>query len=538
MTSEYGPTLEISKAVDAEKYCGAGESFEESINRFAAAASAGDEEFRKIIKEILLSQRFLPAGRVRSAIGSPRVTTASNCFVIQEIEDSMKGIMRALEEASLTMKMGGGVGYDFSTLRPKGERIRSIDGASSGPVSFMEIFDAACRTISSAGNRRGAQMGVLRVDHPDIEEFVHAKKDEHSLTAFNISVAITDKFMEAVEAGEKFPLKWKGRTYRTVDARSLYDEILRNNWDWGEPGVLFIDQINRMNNLYYCEDIAATNPCGEQPLPPWGACLLGSFNLVKYVRPKNGDADSLFKWDEFQKDIPHIVRMMDNIIDIGTYPIQAQKDQARLKRRMGLGITGFASALTMLDVEYGSLSCRIYAEAIMSELRRWAYEASTDLAKERGPFKAYNAKYLDSEFVKSLPSDIQAGIQLHGIRNSHLISLAPCGTISLAADNISSGIEPPFALNYTRAINTAEGPKVVEVDDWALRELGIKSKTSGELTMDEHLSVLLACQPFVDSSISKKGLTTYRTSGKRKGIMEVKEGSSCEIMPDGSKSCE
>lgn len=542
--NEYGPTLPISKEIHAMKYRQDGETFEDCQNRVSATLM-DDQPHRKALKNILMNQRFMPAGRVQAAIGSPRAITPWNCFVSGTIGDSFNEIMAKAGEAGQTMRLGGGIGYDFSTLRPKGALIKSLGSNSSGPISFMDIFDSVCGTIASAGHRRGAQMGVLRVDHPDIMEFIHAKRNDNKLTRFNISVGITDEFMTAVKDDTEFNLKWRGRIYSTVSARSLWDDIMRSTWDWAEPGVLFIDRINKENNLWYCEQIATTNPCGEQPLPPYGACLLGSFNLVKYVDTYNGYQ---FDMEKFREDIPHVVRAMDNIIDIGIYPLQAQEEEGKNKRRMGLGVTGLANALEAAGMPYGSEEFLEETELIMSILTDEAYRASAQLAKEKGAFPLFDReKFMKGEFIKRLDQETQDLIEKHGLRNSHLISIAPTGTISLSADNISSGIEPVFTYEFERTIQTFEGAIFETVTDYGYREWGIKGLKASEISAEDHCKVLLACQKYVDSACSKtcnvgddvtweqfksiymmaydggaKGCTTFRASGKRYGILNEK----------------
>ena len=545
--------------------------------------------------------RFLPAGRVQSAMGSTRAVTPYNCYVSGAIEDSFVdghgSIMQRALEAAATMRQGGGIGYDFSTLRPRGATIRKLQSSSSGPIAFMEIFDSVCRCVASSGHRRGAQMGVLRVDHPDIEEFIRAKQPtdderrlwdlvEHiqdpaeraathvalqqtlKLTGFNVSVAITDEFMQCLKSGSGFNLKWGGTTYKTVDAGALWEMIMRSTWDWAEPGVLFIDTINRMNNLHYCETIAATNPCGEQPLPPYGACLLGSFNLVKYVQPVTvsapGQARYRLDTNQLLEDVHHVVRAMDNVVDRAKYPLYEQEKEAKNKRRMGLGVTGLANALEACGYPYGSQDFLKAQHRLMKALTNECYLASTRLAKEKGAFPMYDVAYLDSEFVKSLGEGVQSEIRRHGIRNSHLTSIAPTGTISLTADNVSSGIEPVFSYSYDRAMRTAAGDRVEQVTDYGVRVFGVEGKRTQDVTVDEHLDVLLIASMHQDSAVSKtcnvpgsvrwddfkelyirahaggaKGCTTFRTDGKRMGILVSKdEETSCTINPDGTKSCE
>ena len=466
MQTYEGPTKPISIEIDKMKYCQKDETFNEKVSRIARTL-ADDDQHKSSLKDILGNMRFLPAGRVQSAIGSSRITTAYNCFVSGTIEDSMNTIMEKASEAAETMRRGGGIGYDFSKIRPRGDKIKSLDSQASGPVSFMGIFDSICQTIASSGHRRGAQMGVLRVDHPDIEEFVSAKRNSDRLTGFNISVGITDKFMEALTNTDdsSFDLVFEHKTYKTICAKKLWDQIMESTWDWAEPGVLFVDRIAEMNNLHYCEEIVATNPCGEQPLPPYGACLLGSFNLTKYIVE---DLQNTFDFAQFKDDIPKIVRAMDNVIDRTIYPLKQQSDEAKDKRRMGLGVTGLANAGEMLGLPYASDEFMDWAEKVFACLRDNCYKASALLAKEKGPFPLYREEYLKSNFVRSLPQSVKKLIREYGIRNSHLTSIAPTGTISLVADNVSGGIEPVFSHYYDRTIQTFEGPKVERVEDLSL----------------------------------------------------------------------
>ena len=578
MTKEYGPTLPISKEIHAMKYRAKGESFKDGMARVADALKDSSEHFNQF-KEILYDMRFLPAGRVQAAMGAPRAVTPYNCFVSNTIEDSFASIMQAATEAAETMRLGGGIGYDFSTLRPRGDNIRSLDSRSSGPISFMGIFDALCKTIASAGHRRGAQMGVLRVDHPDIEEFITIKNNLTTLTQFNLSVGVTDKFMEAVIKDTNFDLVFDGKVYKTVRAKALWDAIMRSTWDWAEPGVLFIDRMNRKNNLWYCENIAATNPCGEQPLPPYGACLLGSFNLVKYITPTGFDYEAL------KHDIPAVVRAMDNVVDRAIYPLPQQAKEAKDKRRMGLGVTGLANAGEALGYAYGSPDFIKFTKEVLSVIRDTCYRSSISLAVEKGSFPLLNKdKYLQSEFAKTLPEDIRNDILKFGIRNSHLLSIAPTGTISLSADNVSSGIEPVFSYGYTRTIQTFSGPVEERVEDYGYRVFGVKGRTANDLSVFDHVRVLNVCSQFVDSACSKtcnvaedvtfdqfkevymqaylggaSGCTTFRANGKRFGIfaahaaedvaeepeeevdtfVDEKEGGACFYDPaTGRRTCE
>ena len=422
-------------------------------------------------------------------MGAARQTTAFNCFVSGTIDDSMESIMNRATEAAETMRRGGGIGYDFSNIRPRGDRIKSLDSKASGPVSFMRIFDAICQTIASSGHRRGAQMGVLRIDHPDIEQFITAKNDGTSLTGFNVSVGVTNDFMSCLESKQPFPLTYKGETYKYVDPVALWDMIMRSTWDWAEPGVLFIDTINNMNNLHYIEEISATNPCGEQPLPPYGACLLGSFNLVKYVK------DGEFDYEQFEADIPVVVRAMDNVIDRTIYPLQHQRIEASNKRRMGLGVTGLANAGEMMGLPYATPKFMAFTEKVLGTLRDTAYSTSADLAEEKGTFPLFDFDaYTMSGFIKTLPPWLQTKIYQNGLRNSHLISIAPTGTIQLGSRQCIIGIEPPFALYYDRSITQFDGTQVERVEDYAY-SLGIKGRTANEISAAEHLKVLAFMYP-------------------------------------------
>lgn len=562
--SKYGPQVKECEELHASKYRLPNESFEECAAR-NAAAMADNEAHRQKLKSIFQEQRFMPAGRVQSAMGSPRNVTAYNCFVSGIIEDSMDSIMDKAKEAAETMRRGGGIGYDFSRIRPAGDRIVSLDSTASGPVSFMRIFDAVCRTIVSAGHRRGAMMAVLRVDHPDIEEFIRSKRNQNELTNFNISVGITDEFMSCVQNNETFALRHNGKVYKYIDANALWNEVMRSTWDWAEPGVLFLDRINRDNPLYYCETIEATNPCGEQPLPPYGACLLGSFNLVKYVQ--NGK----FNFDFFKDDIPHVVRAIDNVIDRTKYPLPEQEKEAKAKRRMGLGVTGLANTITLCEAEYNSQAGLKLTRKIMKTLTYTAYESSSDIALEKGSFPLFKSKeYLASGFASKLPDDIRMKIEKQGMRNSHLTSIAPTGTISFTADNISGGIEPVFAREVNRTVQTEDGPVIIPLKDYVWNYHGIKSETTDDLDVDAHLNMQIAVQPWVDSAVSKtinvgdrvsfdefkdvyykawkgklKGVTTFRLSGKRYGILNkvepdenINEGAACYIDPEtGQKEC-
>lgn len=559
----YGPSIAVSEETHSSKYRPGGETFYDMACRIAGAL-ADDEEQRRRIKTLILNMQLMPAGRVQRAVGSPSKVTPYNCFASGVIEDDSSDIMDKVKEAFLTMRMGGGIGYDFSTLRHRGALIRSQGTPSSGAVSFMSIFDAACSTVSSAGNRRGAQMGVLRIDHPDIEEFVTVKQDLTKLTHFNMSVAVTADFMTAVRDDTDFDLVFDGNLVKTIRAAPLWDLVMRTNWDYAEPGVLFIDEINRMNNLYYCETISATNPCAEQPLPPYGACLLASMNVARYVRRQAGK--NFVDLVALEADVMTTVRAMDNVIDQALYPLPQQEVEAKDKRRMGVGVTGVANALEACGFPYASDGYVNLQNRVLSTIRDAAYTTSAILAEEKGPFPLFDKEdYMDGNFVATLPADVRDAMAEHGMRNSHLLSVAPTGTISLSADNVSSGIEPVFAYEYDRTIITEDGPRVEQVVDYGFREFGIRGRTADSLSPEEHVDVLLAAQRFVDSSVSKtcnvgedvtwdrfkglydrawsggaKGCTTFRLAGKRHGVLSVPEnGSACEYdLETGTKMCE
>lgn len=574
-----GPQTPFAQYLHAEKYRAPGESFHEAMNRIAGALTEQRPNFLAL-RSILEDMRFMPGGRIQAAVGAPKRVTPYNCFVSGTIQDSFiegnGSIMARATEAASTMRMGGGIGYDFSELRPRGAAIKKLGSVSSGPIEFMGIYDAICKCIASSGHRRGAQMGVLRVDHPDIEEFIHCKQNSDQLTGFNISIGITDDFMTAVRDDKDFDLRWGGEVYSTVSARALWDKIMRSTWDWAEPGVLFIDRINDNNNLYYCERIAATNPCGEQPLPPYGACLLGSFNLVKYLRwvgdndHDPSEAGWQFNWAQFREDIPTVVRAMDKVIDIAVYPMYEQEQEAHNKRRMGLGVTALANAGETLGLAYGSQEFLTFEERVLRLLRDECYRASARLAQERGPFPLFDRDlYLAGEFVRGLPDDIRTLIMAGGIRNSHLTSIAPTGTISLAADNVSSGVEPVFSKSVRRTVQTFDGPTEQLVEDYAYARHQVEPVEANDVTADEHLMVLATAQKYMDSAVSKtcnvpsdmpwadfkdlymrawelgcKGITTFNAGGKRMGILKAEKpeeetGLSCEMDPvTGRSSCE
>lgn len=563
----YGPINPVSVYEQSIKYLGEGEDHKAMCNRIADTL-ADNEPHRRDIFMSLLHMNFLPAGRVQRAVGSPLGVTPYNCFVTGVIEDDSECIFDRVKEAFLTWRTGGGMGFDFSRLRPRGAIIKSVGAGSSGAVSFIRPFNSACETSRSAGGRRGAAMGVLRIDHPDIVEFITCKQDQTTLNGFNLSVGVTDKFMNAVCDDDMFDLVHGGKTYETISARGLWDLLMRATWDWAEPGILFLDTINLMNNLWYCETLDATNPCGEQPLPANGACLLGSFLLTNYIR-KNGKM--YFDFEAFKADIPGVVRMMDNVINGALYPLPAQEDEAKAKRRMGLGVTGAANAIESLGFPYGSEGYIDLQNEILITLRDGCYRASIDLAKEKGAFPLFDAhKYCSGEFIKTLPQDIQDDIYKYGIRNSHLTSLAPTGSISLAANNCSGSIEPVIFLEQDRDIIETDGvtKRTERIKDYGLETWGTVGRTSETVTPEEHIRVLTEAQALVDSAVSKtcnigdsitfdefkdvymnawqggaKGCTTFRAAGKRFGVIRKAEStddqSSCSIdVETGVRNCE
>ncbi len=450
-------------------------SIEETWARVAAAAASaesrsGRKAWQRRFLDAMAGFAFIPAGRVLAGAGTGRDVTLFNCFVMGEIGDDMGSIFANVREAALTLQQGGGIGHDFSTLRPKGAPVRGVGADASGPVSFMDVWDAMCKTIMSAGSRRGAMMGTLRCDHPDIEAFIEAKADPQRLRNFNLSVLVTDDFLEAVKADAAWPLVFGGEVRRNVSARGLWHKIMRSAYDYAEPGVIFIDRVNALNNLGYCETIRSTNPCGEQPLPPYGACLLGSINLATLIEEPFASGAKL---DEARLEtlVPTAVRLLDNIIDVSRYPLPAQEKEAKAKRRIGLGVTGLADALILCGKHYGSEEGRDLARRWMEKIAHAAYAASVELAKEKGAFPLFDAgAFLKRPFPASLPPALQDAIGKHGIRNGVLTSIAPTGTISLLAGNVSSGIEPVFDLEYRRRILSPDGtPNYETVEDHAVR---------------------------------------------------------------------
>jgi ribonucleoside-diphosphate reductase alpha chain len=492
---------------------------EDTWDRVAQAAAAAEPKrararWAKAFREALTDFAFLPAGRILAGAGAGRSVTLFNCFVMGRIEDDLSSIFDNVRQAALTMQQGGGIGHDFSTLRPRGALVKSIGADASGPVSFMDVWDAMCRTIMSAGARRGAMMATLRCDHPDIEAFIDVKSDPNRLRNFNLSVLVTGAFIAAVREGRPWDLVFGGKVYRTVDARALWDRMMRATYDYAEPGVVFIDRINAENNLAYCEEITCTNPCGEQPLPPYGACLLGSINLARLVEAPFTPTTRLDE-ERLKALTATAVRFLDNAIDVSGYPLPAQEKEAKAKRRIGLGVTGLADALIMAGVRYGTPEAAALAGKWMSAIERAAYRASAELAQEKGAFPLYDAqRFLAAPGVQRLPEGVRAAIAQHGMRNGLLTSIAPTGTISLLAGNVSSGVEPVFDFRYERRVLERDGGSRTEmVEDYAyalFRQMfGADAPltdafvTAGELSPREHLAMQAALQAHVDSSISK-----------------------------------
>ncbi len=520
------------------------QTVEDSWRRVARALASVEKSADRVGWEqrfysILEDFRFLPGGRIQAGAGTGHRVTLFNCFVMGTIEDSLDSIFDALKEGALTMQQGGGVGYDFSTLRPSGALAVSVGVSASGPVSFMHIWDAMCATILSTGARRGAMMATLRCDHPDIETFVRVKQDAARLRHFNLSVLVSDAFMQAVRADADwqlvFPIGprevasadktvervWSGsalpvrcRVHRTVRARSLWDQIMQATYDYAEPGVIFIDRVNEQNNLHYIERISATNPCGELPLPPYGACNLGSINLTQFVRAPFTDR-AAFDLDGIAATAAVATRALDNVTDLSRFPLDKQAETARGTRRIGLGLTGLGDALIMLGIPYGSTEAVQLAGEVMQRITESAYRTSVELAREKGAFARLDRdRHLAAPFIRHLPEDIRTGIARHGIRNSHLTAIAPTGTISLLANNVSSGIEPVYRFEYKRRIREADGTLTEHpVADYAYqvyrRLKGVDAPlTPAFVTADEiapalHLDMQAALQPWVDSAISK-----------------------------------
>jgi ribonucleoside-diphosphate reductase alpha chain len=546
-------------------------TIEESWRRVARALAEPEREpelWAERFFSVLEDFKFLPAGRILAGAGTDRSVTLFNCFVMGAIPDDMGGIFTHLREAALTMQQGGGIGYDFSTLRPKGAPVKGVGADASGPLSFMDVWDAMCRTIMSAGHRRGAMMATLRCDHPDIEAFIEAKRQPGRLRMFNLSVLVTDAFMQAVKEDAPWELKFGGTTFRVLPARELWNKIMRATYGYAEPGVIFIDRINRRNNLWYCEEISSSNPCGEQPLPPYGACLLGSINLAKLVK-RPFEPDAALDLEELERIVPIAVRMMDNVTDVSRFPLEAQQAEAQAKRRIGLGVTGLADALILCGARYGSARAVELTQAWMGAIRRAAYLASAALAAEKGCFPLFDReKYLEGESVRELELEVREAIGRHGIRTALVTSIAPTGTISLFADNVSSGLEPVFSFKYDRYVLMPDGTRrQEEVTDYAYRlfhKLKGETATLPEYFVDaqklapaDHLTMQAAVQKYIDASISKtinlpaeisfeafkdvyaqayelgcKGCTTYRPNEITGAVLEVKKDASAKAQPE------
>ncbi|MBV7394258.1 adenosylcobalamin-dependent ribonucleoside-diphosphate reductase [Mameliella sediminis] len=530
------------------------------IARALASVESDPVQWEEKFYTALEDFKYLPAGRITAGAGTNRTVTLFNCFVMGTIPDNMGGIFEMLKEAALTMQQGGGIGYDFSTIRPKGAPVAGVAADASGPLSFMDVWDAMCRTIMSAGSRRGAMMATMRCDHPDIESFISAKADSARLRMFNLSVLVTDAFMEAVKADGPWELQFDGVVYHTLPARDLWNKIMRATYDYAEPGVIFIDRINEANNLNYCETIAATNPCGEQPLPPYGACLLGSINLARLVWHPFEDGKAHVCEEQLQEMVTTAIRMMDNVVDASKFPLPQQEAEARNKRRIGLGVTGLADALLMCGLRYGSEEAARQTEHWLKQIARASYLASVQLAKEKGPFPLFDAEaYLASGTMMGMDEDVRDAVREHGIRNALVTSIAPTGTISLYAGNVSSGIEPVFAYAYTRKVLQKDGTRTEEEvvdyavqmyrekfgDDAELPEYFVNAQTLAPL---DHVRMQAAAQRWVDSSISKtincpedisfedfkdvylaayetgcKGCTTYRPNDVTGSVLSVSE---------------
>jgi ribonucleoside-diphosphate reductase alpha chain len=594
---------ELARLIWDTRYRAEGEAdYAATCGRVAGALAAVEPrdaaQWQQRFDALLAGQRFLPGGRILAGAGLERDVTLFNCFVMGDIPDDMGGIFDALKEGALTMQQGGGVGYDFSTLRPAGLHGARVGGVASGPVSFMRIWDAMCATLLSTAARRGAMMATLRCDHPDIEAFIDAKRDPRELRNFNVSVLVSDELMAAVAQDRAWPLvfpvdhlsaadlaryperlerRWSGRgkpvqcaVIRRVPARALWQRIMRANYDTAEPGVLFVDRINAENNLAYREWISATNPCGEIPLPAYGACDLGSLNLTAFVREPFTPAARL-DLDALAAAAQLAVRMLDNVIDLSRFPLPQQAEQARGTRRIGLGMTGLADALILLGLRYDSDAGRRQAAAAMATLCHSAYRSSVALAQEKGTFPFYvRDAYLGSPFVQRLPEDLQAAIARHGIRNSHLTAIAPAGTISLLADNVSSGVEPVFQFDYRRRVREVSGGEAWHtVEDYAAaawRRFSTGPRPASfvdarSLRPEDHLAMQAAVQPHVDNAISKtvnvpvdiafddfaalyrqahalglKGCTTFRPNPVTGSILAA-EGETCAQPEEGTHCC-
>jgi ribonucleoside-diphosphate reductase alpha chain len=554
-----------------EKYRDTGQSKEQHNRKLSKNLSSNQGHENKIY-DILSNNRFLPAGRVQAALGAgEREVSPFNCTVSQTINDDMLSIMNAVTNAAMILRLGTGIGYNFSNIRPKGDLIVKLQTKASGPLSFMEIFDIMASTIASSGHRRGAQMGVLDVSHPDIEAFIDAKLTPGKYRQFNLSVNCTSSFMAAVKSNSDWDLTFNGKVYKTLKAKYLWDKIVHTAYESAEPGVLFLDTTNENNNLYYCEEIRATNPCSEQGLPEYGLCTLGSFNLVGYLIKKETDDEYWysFDFDQFEKDIHTIVEAYDNIFDKAIYAIPQHKEEAIAKRRMGLGLTGIANAIEAMAGEpcYGDPDFCDTLDEISRILCHTAYKASVDLAKNRGCFPKFHSElYTNSKFIKSLPVKLQEDIKKYGIRNSHLISYAPCGTISQCAGNVSSGVEPVFHYKQKRKVHMQNGQIDVIIQDYGQKFLNVEGRTLEDCSVEDHVNVACICQKYCDSAVSKtvnvaatclyddyariymdaydcglKGITVYRPTQLRGSVIvkadEVTPNNDEDIEPTAPTNC-
>lgn len=536
-------------------------SVEETWARVAEAVSEAEPpRLRKLWKgrfyDALRDHRFLPAGRILAGAGTGRAVTLFNCFVMGTVPDDLGGIFEHLREAAVTLQQGGGVGMDFSTVRPSGARVRGVGAEASGPLSFMDVWDSMCRTIMSAGQRRGAMMGCLRIDHPDIEAFIDAKREPGRLRNFNLSVLVPDAFMAALDADADWPLVFGGETVRVVKAQALWRRLMQATYDAAEPGVIFIDRVNANNNLAGCETIAASNPCGEQMLPPYGACLLGSINLAVLVE-RPFEADAALDEAALGELTRTAIRLLDDVIDVSRFPLPAQETEAKAKRRIGLGVTGLADALILCGARYGEDEGVALTRRWLGVIKTEAYRASAELAAEKGPYPLYDPAILEQPNLRGLDPEVRDLIARHGLRNGCLTSIAPTGTTSLLAGNVSSGIEPVFAFSYTRKVRQPDGSTREEpVEDFALT---VWRRLKGDiqppdhafvsaqtLKPEHHLRMQAAAQALIDSSISKtvncpediafddfadvyregyrlgcKGLTTYRPNAVTGSVLSV-----------------
>ncbi|MEZ5997837.1 MAG: adenosylcobalamin-dependent ribonucleoside-diphosphate reductase [Hyphomonas sp.] len=547
----------ISEEIWNRKYrfgeeAGVADTWRRVAHAVAAVEPAEKDVWEQRFLELLSDFRFLPGGRILANAGTGRSATLLNCFVMGVLDDSVDGLFHALRESAVTLQAGGGIGLDFSPIRPAGMAAKRTGNVASGPVSFMQLWDAMCETMTADRARRGAMMAVLRCDHPDIEEFIDAKLTGAGLSRFNLSVAVTDAFIRAVDEDADWPLVFAGKTQRTVRARMLWDRILRSAYQSGEPGVLFIDRINQLNNLGYAEAIQACNPCGEVPLPPYGACDLGSINLTRFVSKPFGPEAAL-DMDGLRALVGTAVRFLDNVLDASHYPLSEQKAEAVAARRVGLGITGLADALIMLGIDYDSEQGRAVASAVLETMRDAAYRASIRLAKEKGSFPRFRAAdFLPRPFVERLPEDIRRDIAATGIRNSHLMAIAPTGSISLLAGNVSAGIEPSSRRRCCAGSAARTGEfDTAKLEDFAVRHWRASGTADGippafvtaeALSPEGHLAMQAAAQACVDNAISKTinaaadiSLESFRNVYRRAYDLGLK---GCTVYRQGSRGAD